>query len=480
MKKISIILLVLFVFQQSNSQNYKTIIPEIISHYGENLYPIRIDSITNSGDSIFYHNFKMIRYQNNGYYSILGSSWTGENIIILPNGYNLFVNKDKDTIKINTIAGVNEVWQMYKFQDNSYIEAKVTSKEVDTFIGLSDSVKTIHLQMKDAEGNNINNEINDKYLKLSKNYGFSRIFNFYEFPFNNVNDFLYPFSSEMDIKGFGEYGHQNFGASEIFGYNINDERHIFNYHFEYDCNDPICELLEKNILKVTNKYISDNQDTIIYTYDKCGQRIYEGGVYTENWHYQTNETINLSDPINERLNNLNFQPYQNIIDDEYIVTASNDTAKWIKLIFTGTDNYLSLDYQNAENADDFNKIYYKGLGGDYFWFYTMCCIDEKRVVYSKKGENEWGNPYNCSDFTEVKKNKNDIINIYPNPTNSIIKLDYGNNNVQKIQIYDLTGKVMFKTTNEKVIFDLSNYTRGIYIMSIETDKEIKKIKIIKR
>lgn len=480
MKKITIIILVLFIFQQSSSQNYKTIIPEIISHYGEYLYPIQIDSITNSGDSIFYHNFKMIRYQNNGYYRLHSSSWTGENIIILPDGYNMFVNKDLDTIKINTSAEINGTWQLYKFSDNSYVEAKVTNKEFETFIGISDSVKTIHLQIKDPYGNNINNEINDKYLKISKNHGFTRIFNFYEFPFNNVNDFLYPFVSEMEMTGFGEYGHQNFGASEIFGYNINDERHIIDYHFEFDCNEAICELLVKNILKVENKYISDNHDTIIYTYDKCGQEIYEGGVYTGNWHYQTSEIIILSDPINESLNNLNFQPYHNIIDNEYIVTVSTDTAKWIKLIFTGTDNYLSLDYQNPENVDDFNKIYYKGLGGDYFWFYTICCVDEKRVVYSKKGENEWGTPYNCSDFSNVRFLKTNDIKIFPNPSTGIINLNLNNKSIQQITICDLTGKQIFKTNKQQETIDITSFTSGIYIITIQTDKRTYKDKILKR
>ena len=177
---------------------------------------------------------------------------------------------------------------------------------------------------------------------------------------------------------------------------------------------------------------------------------------------------------------MNFQPYYNEAENEYIVTASNEIAKWIKLILSGTDeNHLNIEFQNPENVDDFSKIYYNGLGGDFFWFYSWGLIDAKNIVYFKKGEEEWGNPYNCDDFSEIESHNDELINIYPNPTSNRIRLEYGDVKVKKIMIFDITGKVIIETTSKEDYFDLSDFPIGTYIMNIQSEKTMKNIKIIK-
>ncbi len=71
--------------------------------------------------------------------------------------------------------------------------------------------------------------------------------------------------------------------------------------------------------------------------------------------------------------------------------------------------------------------------------------------------------------------------IYPNPTNGIIKLDFAESNIKKITISDINGKTIIEKTTiqQNGIINLSQFVSGIYIISIQTDKEIFITKIVK-
>jgi len=71
--------------------------------------------------------------------------------------------------------------------------------------------------------------------------------------------------------------------------------------------------------------------------------------------------------------------------------------------------------------------------------------------------------------------------IYPNPTNGIVNFEFANNNIQQITILDITGKKITERTeiNRNEVIDLSGFGNGIYIVKINTDKEIFTTEIIK-
>ena len=75
------------------------------------------------------------------------------------------------------------------------------------------------------------------------------------------------------------------------------------------------------------------------------------------------------------------------------------------------------------------------------------------------------------------------INLYPNPTNGIINIDLGNNNLNNatIQIIDLLGKVIQTehTTSKKTTINLSKYSKGIYLVKFSNQKGSKVYKVIK-
>ena len=75
------------------------------------------------------------------------------------------------------------------------------------------------------------------------------------------------------------------------------------------------------------------------------------------------------------------------------------------------------------------------------------------------------------------------VKIYPNPVHKIININLlGKNNIHEIKIYDIMGKIQINKTDvqKNATIDLSGFVSGIYIINIQTDKEIFTAKIIKR
>ena len=72
------------------------------------------------------------------------------------------------------------------------------------------------------------------------------------------------------------------------------------------------------------------------------------------------------------------------------------------------------------------------------------------------------------------------ISVYPNPSNSIFNIE--NDNITKIEVYDLVGKLILKQENEFGVssFDLNQYPTGIYFAKIlNKNNQSNTIKLIK-
>ena len=87
-----------------------------------------------------------------------------------------------------------------------------------------------------------------------------------------------------------------------------------------------------------------------------------------------------------------------------------------------------------------------------------------------------------SPLVEINRCQNVDFSVYPNPTSGIITLEFTNDNFQKFTVSEITGKQIIEKTQiqQNEIVDLLNFESGIYIISIQTDKEIFTTKIVKR
>lgn len=82
-----------------------------------------------------------------------------------------------------------------------------------------------------------------------------------------------------------------------------------------------------------------------------------------------------------------------------------------------------------------------------------------------------------------EKNESNLpsFKIYPNPCNGKFTIDFNTNNGQKIiTVFDIQGKVIRSMMTEKieVNIDLAEYSKGLYLVNIQTEKGIVNSKII--
>lgn len=81
---------------------------------------------------------------------------------------------------------------------------------------------------------------------------------------------------------------------------------------------------------------------------------------------------------------------------------------------------------------------------------------------------------NYVSSVKYKTNKFENINIYPNPSSDFIYISFEDIKTEnaKLQIFDLTGK-MLKEGVLKEKIDVSNLKKGIYILRIQSEKQVK-------
>jgi hypothetical protein len=70
------------------------------------------------------------------------------------------------------------------------------------------------------------------------------------------------------------------------------------------------------------------------------------------------------------------------------------------------------------------------------------------------------------------------VSLYPNPVKDYLKIELRNQlEIQKIQIYNVIGKLVNETRSLEV--DFTKLSKGIYLLKIITDKGIATKKVIK-
>lgn len=87
------------------------------------------------------------------------------------------------------------------------------------------------------------------------------------------------------------------------------------------------------------------------------------------------------------------------------------------------------------------------------------------------------------DALSVKQeNLNDLVdvNVFPNPTSEFINIQVDNQQIKNIKIFNLIGKEVFTAETNNQPINVSELSKGIYIVKVKTDKKIFSKKIVKK
>ncbi len=113
-------------------------------------------------------------------------------------------------------------------------------------------------------------------------------------------------------------------------------------------------------------------------------------------------------------------------------------------------------------------------------------VGEPVVGLMTAGGNQVANGYHPAMNLQALSIDDDLMDlqlkVYPNPTTHSVYVSHPKTNSFSIQINDVNGKQMYNGTIEKEVpLDISTYTQGIYLITIENKEsnQINTYKIIK-
>ena len=458
--------------------------------YG-NIKSMRIDSVQFSQDSILYP-IKNIQKLGSNCYTPYGASWLGAKIIVKPT-WNYFFNENNDTIRIKTDAKLNETWKVFGKED-VWVSGTVIKVELLTFMGLTDSVKTIEFNMTIATSATVSSksiakfvaDFDGKIIQISKHYGLIKTYNFNVFPyFSDTQETYMGTWQQFNLVGLTnpKAGVQNLTSFDIFDFQVGDELHTIEKNIPALGGVPPGFLSERDQIE---KYIKrlDFQDSIKYTVEVSLRTItHVSGIeyLIKNLHYTTTQIV---------MPNHDF-----------------DILPEVPLINTYSANKYSMYYDGVTTTkrepDIFNEIhrtadscwsliladgclptfsYVKGLGGPYYSCSgIMGDSQDNSLVYYKKGLSTWGTPLIITGTNQPKAMSE--IEIYLNPTTDKLTINHElPPGESTFELLDLQGKVVRKLIirdNENQL-SLAEFSKGLYLYRlINNGKLLKAGKIVK-
>jgi len=202
----------------------------------------------------------------------------------------------------------------------------------------------------------------------------------------------------------------------------------------------------------------------------------EQGTYTVIWTFE-DEHGNVSNQEQSVVVNDDIDPVISCIANQTKIITSDET----EYVVSGNEFDPTTLSDNCKIVSITNNINDADtLNGEEF------AVGTTNVIWTVEDVN--GNITNCSFEVIVNKSTGIYglekigVSIYPNPVNEILNISCNEQNVDRITIFDITGrKIIDKTDISKIEHvDMSGFNEGIYFVSIYNNKNIYTSKIVKR
>lgn len=496
MKKIIFLFILCFSMSYSFGQDWQTVKSNQIHHFSssDNAYTLssRIDSaLFVAGDSIFY-SFQSPRFPMTDSCAVrITESWMGEKVIVEPDGTNLFFNRDKDTVYIETYAALNDTFVVYNYPSGEWVKGWVSSVDTATYLGVLDSVKTILLFSNHSEFDLITPR-----FEIGKTIGLITIHPFYTFP--NAYERIAKIGSP-DIEDANAYvlaGSENWSVGlqkptigEYFDHDIGD-RFIYSTSTHYYASASGSSEMKE--LEVVAKTLWGS-DSVEYTFKSTA----EWKEYNEDYPELNSEGIN-STTLTNRYYDLNAYPSSYLPEEWYDENPSDEGvyANWNVMGLNDCDRieeqyhwrdalvYHPLDSSCLMEAtlgwSDLHQTYVDGIGGGYFlkgFEYDGWGINRNGVfAYYTDTDGECGESFYVGTDEELSSNS---IRLFPNPVNDQLFLESVNVTLHEIRIFDTAGREVIAVSSSVSVIDVSLLESGIYLLIASDGEQSYQEKFIK-
>ncbi len=217
---------------------------------------------------------------------------------------------------------------------------------------------------------------------------------------------------------------------------------------------------------------------------------YFGPTYTECVGVPCEAKLGIAQKVNDStFNKTMFSDaiFSNVNDTNYIVYAPQVTKDGLELYYTrllegGFDTEICVSVRNTV-ADTFSlpMVIYSNFG--FFPEAATPTTDKQKIYYHKKNGSGIYNiylRYRTGTITNIDEQTNtESIKVYPNPTTNIINITLPNpTEYFTVSVYSSLGHLIYKVSNHTSV-DISNFTNGIYFITVNQNEKNWTTKIVK-
>jgi hypothetical protein len=334
-------------------------------------------------------------------------------------------------------------------------------------LGLADTVKTIKFQMLDSVGNTVDNPVNQMKLLLSQHYGWKSALSFNLFPNLEAEYFPLQYFQTSNLIGLSnpKAGMQNLTNFDVYDFQPGDVLHVYETSFNC-CDVSPCKMHhQRTIYSYLDR--ADYPDSIVYHVDREIHNTitqYPDTVSIEVLRDTIREVIEHQVEFDNLSGNLTFSEgqFEMFVIDQYFYDGWE--CKSFGKTFYKNDNDSCWEIIMLGGGDF--PVWLKGLGGFYYDYNGICSRRLRELQYYKKGDNEWGKPF---DFTDVETlSTNNDIKVYPNPASEAVFIEANGYGTVTVELYSIGGNLVLSEDlmagTQKI--DVSQLNPGLYFYNI--------------
>ncbi len=209
-----------------------------------------------------------------------------------------------------------------------------------------------------------------------------------------------------------------------------------------------------------------------------GGKIFAGPVWDYNLSFGNAEFCNITDPTGwiyyENCALANYNWYDQLLQDEEFTSVLK--CRWDKLRVGPLHEdsiFQFIDNQIVELGPAIDQNYEKWpILNEYVWPNPVITgsfegeIDFMKNYISERLEWMDANMIGECRPSSTTNHFSNNLQIFPNPSDGVFK--FSNSNIQAIQVFNVTGKLMLNSTLKSNELDLSTFQKGIYFLKIES------------
>jgi len=392
------------------------------------------------------------------------SSFIGDQALVKENGaMNIYSCRGK-TFYFKEF-GYSGRWLFYEEETQARIEAEYTQNVYREIADdLYDSCAVINLYAYDSLGYLMTDHFLSGFqFVVSKNYGLVTTF--------GINYFS-KFYMDSDFEYYPRFYHL-IGIdkeNEQYGYNFRFYEDLVKsveigtiMHYTYDENHGDYE----SITKVIDKIVDDSTCTYVYKIYKRKKFSvhYDSMVVNKSYSYKMlpSQTLGKGDTLNwSGVYVIYFNDYNRELSRPYVQYIKWEYIRDIE----SPDVWRIISHVSGSMGTMGYYLFYEGLGeiiGEAGEDHPGYEID-----YYKTPTEEWGTPYDF--FSGINDIGQSNINIYPNPADNYIHLNFKNKQINNIHFVNLQGKlVLTKEVQggiDNISIDISALNSGVYFVEL--------------